>query len=552
MDVLRFVLFFSLLIGPLVLFHELGHLLMAKKFGVKCTEFSIGFGPRIASWKPAETEYSLRILPLGGYVRMLGATEEDRVEDSDRGRSINDKPIWQRALIYLAGPVMNLLIPIPVFFVFLIGNPTVLPPVVGSVEPDLPAAAAGLEPGDRIVEIEGRQVDSFSALQRRISKRAGESTALTIDRNGERMTTTITPEATAQRDRILPMRRVERGMIGIHLAQYGPILHVDSAHTPAHQAGLRTFDRVLRVDGEPTDTFTEVRRLLSEPGAHTVELLRPQQTDAPWADVRINTPIELSVEGAPLSRLGIRSAQQTVWSVTPHSPAALAGLSVGDRVTALDGVRFADIRYLMGRIQVEHSEEHMLTVVREGETLHLPLRPDARQVVAEFQSEREEVFVGAAGFASNVYPTPERRGWWSHLWLSLIGAIRETFAVIIGLIYGVVYLFTGQVDSASVGGPIMIADVASQAARDGIERFIGMMALISVNLGVLNLLPIPGLDGGQLAVLGLEGIKRGPLSNRTRQIINFVGVAFIIMLMVFVFKNDIERYWAGFADWLNS
>lgn len=551
MDALRIFLYFTLLIGPLVLLHEAGHFFVARYFGVKCLEFSIGFGPRIFSWKPGETEYSLRLLPLGGFVRMLGEHEES-TNPSDKGRAVNDQSLWKRALIFLAGPAMNLVIPVPVFFIFMMLAPGVLPPIVGTIEPGLPAQQAGLHAGDRITAIDGNTIYSFDHFQRIIAKSAKTELTLAVDRFGEQFEVMITPQSVQQRHRILPMKLVDKGMIGIHLTQYGAVVHVDQPTGAAGVAGLRTFDVVHSVNGSETRLWSDVEAALLKPGTHTLVILRPEATVDSWGDIRLRHAVTLTVPSGTLSELGLDNAQRSVWSVTPGSPAEQAGLRVGDKVLGVDGTLNADLGWVLSRLSVGANSAHILDVERDGEVLQLTITPDMRKVVAEFRSEREEVFIGLRPYAAMQYPEPEVLPLGRRLMHAATGAVRETIAIIGSLIMGVVMLFTGQVDSNSVGGPLMIADVASQAARNGLEHFIGIMALISINLGVLNLLPIPGLDGGQLAVLALEGAKRGPLSSRTHQMIQFVGVVMLMLLMLFVFKNDIERYWRSVADWLNA
>ena len=553
MDALRIILHFTLLIGPLVFLHELGHLLMARRFGVRCHEFAIGFGPRIASWRPGETEYSFRLLPLGGYVRMLGAVDGEHIAEGDRGRALTDKPIWQRFLIYLAGPAMNLLIPIPVFALFTFLGPGDLPATVGTVEPGMAAAEAGLQPGDRITAVDGRSIRSFDQLQRRIARRAGQPVEVEVLRGEETLSLTVTPAASVQRDRLLPMRTVERGMIGVHMAGYGPVAHVRGPNTDAWQAGFRTFDMVRLIDGDPVDSWAQVVERLQVPGNHTVTVLRGQPLSDAFGDVRLRIPVRFEFESTGSPELqGLVDARQTLHSVQPGSPAAAAGLAPGDRVLALDGRPISDLSWAINQLSLTPGVTRELHVERAGEPLVVSVTPEERTVVAEFRTQRSEVFVGMVARSSYTYPDPERRGTFSRMAHSVASGFRDTASLILALLYGVVFLFTGQLDSASMGGPLMIADAASQAARAGWDRFVGMMALISINLGVLNLLPIPGLDGGQLAVLTLEGVKRGPLSMRTRQIIQYIGVAMILLLMVFVFKNDIERYWSGIANWLNS
>lgn len=555
MEPLRIILFFSLLIGPLVFLHELGHLLMARKFGVRCREFAIGFGPKIASIHGSETEYSFRALPLGGFVRMLGMHEDDVPNPEDEGRSLQDKPRWQRLLIYLAGPMMNLLIPLPIFFLFHMTAPGQIPPVVGSIEAGMPADDAGLRPGDRIVAVDGKQILRFEQLQRRVSKRAGEETEFTVQRGDEQLTVRLTPEATEMKDPMFPLRTQTRGLIGIHPHSYAPIVSVFSDESPAYAAGLRTFDRILTIGDEEISTFYELSDVLAKTqGPVEVTLLRAEESPIQWGRIDFESVRTVQFEG-PIqtgSDSGLISAQRTILAIQPGSPAAVAGLVRGDEIVSIDGREFTDLAHALARLELEADTDHALTVYRDGVERELSIHPRSLTVTAEFETEREETFVGISGFRSFVSPELEKQSFFPNFWHSTVEAVRDTIGVIISLILGLFYLFAGQVDSSSLGGPMMIADAASQAARLGWQQFISMMALISVNLGVLNLLPIPGLDGGHMAVIGMESIKRGPLSSRTRQLIHFVGIAAIVLLMIFVFKNDVERYWSSIANWLNS
>lgn len=553
MDVLRILFYFTLLIGPLVLFHELGHFLAARFFGVKCIEFSIGFGPQILSWKPRETTFSFRLLPLGGYVRMLDSHELEHASYAeDKGRAITDKALWKRAIILAAGPVVNLLLPIPVFFLFLMLAPGVLPPVVGIVEPELPAAAAGLEPGDRIVSIEGKRMDTFEDLQRQFAKSADKPLTLTVQRHDRIEEIELTPKASKSRNPMLPMRIQAKGLVGIHLTQYGPVIDVRDTTSIAAQAGLQRFDTIVEIDGRAVELWSDIPALLEDGDEHTVTVLRHAKTEDSWGDVRMRHPVTLTLPAGTPEHLGMITAQQTIWSVLPGSPADHAGLQVGDRLLRVDEFVQADMSWARSRLSVDPDTDHTLLVERDGEEIELTIRPETRRVVAEFRSEREEVFIGFQSYNAMKYPPLDELSGFRKFKHAVSSSVRNTFSVATSLVVGVGMLITGEVDSNSVGGPLMIADVASQAARQGLQRFLSMMALISVNLGVLNLLPIPGLDGGQLAVIGLEAINRGPLSSRTRQMIQYVGLAFLILLMLFVFKNDIERYWRSIADWLNT
>jgi regulator of sigma E protease len=154
------------LLGVLILVHELGHFLFAKLFGVKVLRFSLGFGPRLIGVVPAATEYRLSLVPLGGYVRLLGEDPSEPVAEIDRHRTLYSKPLWQRYAIVVAGPAFNLLLPIAIYFVHFMGQRTLLPPTIGTVLSGLPAANAGLLPGDRVEAIDGSIIHYWEDLEK--------------------------------------------------------------------------------------------------------------------------------------------------------------------------------------------------------------------------------------------------------------------------------------------------------------------------------------------------------------------------------------------------
>ncbi|TVR03115.1 MAG: RIP metalloprotease RseP [Deltaproteobacteria bacterium] len=547
------ILFFLLLIGPLIFFHELGHFAAARVFGVKCEQFAIGFGPAVARWRPGETEYSLRALPLGGYVQMLGMFPEEEIDSADEGRALHDKPKWQRMIIYLAGPVMNLLIPIPIFFLVLFAAAERTASVAGVVAPDSPAAAAGLMDGDEIVAVDGSPVRFFDQLTARIRHRPGEEISLTVLRDGDELELTLVPESVLVRDSFVGLRVVETGRIGIMAARFAPIIDV-VPEGPADAAGLLTFDRIERVDGEPVASWHELRSLLeaSRGMEVTLDVLRTGRGPEQLGRLYLLEPVSLALQADEVTALGIRSAEATVFEVLPGSPAADAGLMYGDRVVGIDGRTHESLLPVLERLHAEPDRSHLLDIERNGERITVSFTPSVRTVTAEFRQEREHTFIGFRGRLD--YEAPELRPMTlgQRLWYAFSRSFAETFGFIGAMILGVWYLIVGTIDTSALGGPILIADLASQAGHAGWEPFLRMMAIISVNLGIINLLPLPGLDGGHLMILTVESIKRGPISNRTRQILNFVGIVTIVLLMLFAFKNDIERYWIDVRNWLNS
>ena len=547
-------LYFLLLIGPLIFFHELGHYLAARRFGVYCEEFAIGFGPKLASFRRWGTDFTVRALPIGGFVMLL---DRDAVEDLPQdwdGLALQDKPPWQRALILLAGPLMNLLIPIPLLFASgVLGPRDYTPALVGHVQESSPAAAAGLLVGDEVLRVNGKRVVSFDDLSRELRSRPGEEVVLSVLRGEETVALRATLETTLRRDPYLGIRQTRVGTLGIQSVGFTPDLHVDPG-SAAHDAGLRLADRVLRINGEPVWTYDEfVERLASSATPVTLLVRRSDAfTELPFLaerirHVEVSLPAHLDAEA-----FGIRSARATIDLVVPGSPGDVAGLRRGDRIVAINGEAIAYAWRAHDRIVGEPEREHTLTFERDGELMDTTIRALETEVTDDLRFRHNAVLTGLGFLQYTAPPTPRQWSLGQLVGRSFTDAFRELFGLIGALILGVWFLVTGTVDTSAIGGPIAIAAVAGEAGRAGWLVFIGTMAVISVNLAIFNLLPIPGLDGGQLMFLTAEAIKRGPLAPRTKQIMQTVSMACLLALLFFIFKNDIERYWVDIRNWLNS
>jgi len=339
-------------LGILIVFHELGHFLVAKKIGVGVLTFSLGFGPKIFGKKVGETEYLVSAFPLGGYVKMIGEDPEQEVQDVDSERSFSNQSLTKRFAIVAAGPVFNFILSILVFtciYVFF-GMP-VLTTQIGGVEPNSPAARAGLQKGDRILSIGTRPIEKWEDLSMQIKESGGKSLVLRVERDGRQMDISIQP------------------------------------------------------------------------------------------------------------------------------------------------------------------------VERQGKTI--------------FQ---EETTFWVVGIASEVVVQK------SNPWMGMWQGVYKTGEYSVLTLMALYKMVTGDISPKNLGGPLLIAKLAGEQARQGVWSFLFFVAILSVNLGVLNLLPIPILDGGHLFFFLLEGMRGRPVALRHRERAQQVGVFILILIMIYAFYNDIARF----------
>jgi regulator of sigma E protease len=340
------------LLGVLIFAHEFGHFLMAKRAGVGVLKFSLGFGPRIIGKKIGETEYILSLIPLGGYVKLLGESAGEELSEEDLKRSFLKQTVWKRISIVAAGPVFNLLLALSIFtFVNMIGLP-VLTAEIGSLQPDSAALEAGMKVGDRIIVIDGTVVTKWDEISGKVTQSKGKPLRITLNRGGAPLDLTVTPRSMKTRN--LFGENVESYKIGI------------------------------------------------SPSPNTVI-------------ERLN----------PLSAFG------------------------------------------------------------EG--------------------------------------------------------IRQTWVISKLTVISIFKMFQGVISPKTMGGPILIAQIAGAQAKEGIVQFLLFMALLSINLAILNLLPIPVLDGGHLLFFGIEMLTGREVGIRWREMAQQAGFVLLILLMVFVFMMDIER-----------
>jgi regulator of sigma E protease len=415
-----------IVLGFLVFAHESGHFLVAKLFRVRVLVFSLGFGKRLFGFRKGATDYRVSLVPLGGYVRMAGDTPEENQPANPE--EFLSKPKWQRFLILVAGPLVNVVIAIAfIAIINMVGTESVImQPIIGEVSPGKPAARAGLLPGDRILAINGEPMKDFDDMRLAIGTRSGTSLRVDYLRDGQHRSTTLTPEP----------EESEYGPVG----RIGILPYLDTAigrvkaGTPAAAAGLRTGDRIVAVNGHPVSQLSEV----------------------------------------------------DVW---------------------FDGAKKRAIA---------------LDVTRGAERFHTTLSATA--------------FDPSDPYRGFIPPTEVKK-------LTLIPAINDSIQenrkMLRYAFIAVGRLFRPEGSVKELSGPISIARISGEAVRHGWFNTIGLMALISMQLGIMNLLPIPVLDGGHIMILLIEGVARRDLSLNVKERIQQVGFAVLAALMIVVLYNDV-------------
>ncbi|MGP8157173.1 MAG: RIP metalloprotease RseP [Candidatus Acidiferrales bacterium] len=434
-SLLRDVIAGAAVLGVLILLHEWGHFIVAKLCGVRVEVFSIGFGRRLWGVKRGDTDYRVSALPLGGYVRMAGDNpSEQRTGAPDEFLS---RPRWQRLLIAIAGPSMNIFVAFAVFWGIYAfkGMPSetyVRQPAVVAAVPENSAGAPGVEPGDRIVEVNGVNTPVWEDVLAQVDKaKPGDSLSVVVSRGGSQETLKIpVPAAQASPDS-------EVGYPALP-----PVADDVTIGSPAEKAGMQSGDEVVSINGKPVVTWPQLVEQVRDSGGNSIHFV-----------VR-------------------RGGKEIPLDITPM------------RTMTPDG----QMAWLIG--------------VTEKTTEFFE-----RQSLLESTKD--------AGLAT-------------------VSGLRQIGSVLAGLV-------TGKVPVRGLGGPVFIVQLSGEAAKSGPLILLQFLAALSLNLAVLNLLPIPILDGGHVLMLAIESVIGRDLSVAVKERFVQVGLVFLLGVFAFVMYSDILR-----------
>ncbi|GGI89712.1 RIP metalloprotease RseP [Legionella impletisoli] len=441
--------YFILALFILIVVHEYGHFIVARLCGVKVLRFSFGFGKILFSWKGKKgTEYAWSVFPLGGYVKMLDETEGE-VPEHERHLAFNNKPLWKKVAVVIAGPFFNFLFAFfALWLMWVIGFKS-LAPMIEEVKPGSIAYLAGLKPNYEILALGDESIDSWRDFQYAIMPYLGSDASIN-----------------------LKVKSLNNGAI------------------------------------------------------NTVTLpLKDWQVGIKKPDLLKSLGIVPFVPSIP----------PVVGEVVKDAPASKAGLRVGDKITAINGKTITDWLELVEFVQEHPAQTIQLEVMRGQKTKTIPVTIG----LTERQGEKE----GFLGVKSQHVDWPKR-------WLRVqqkdpFHAVGKSFSQTMELTGATFVLLgrlaIGKLPIQSLSGPVGIAQGAGESARGGLSYYLSFLALVSISLAVLNLLPIPVLDGGHLLYYLIEAIRGKPLSEEVKSAGMYLGLLLLMALMVVALSNDISR-----------
>jgi regulator of sigma E protease len=555
------------MLGVLIFVHELGHFLVAKACGVRVLKFSLGFGSPIGfgrfrlRWERGGTEYVVAWFPLGGFVKMLGENlavqgedDPDAVADASPDEYLNAKPTWQKLSIVFAGPAMNLLLPVVAFIgVLWVGVPRP-DAVVGTVEAGSPAAVAGLEPGDRIASVDGVPARYWEDVESAVRDRTRGEVLLEVERGERSFEVDVPVSARSGLDEFGGVQTV--GWIGLDDRRLPSLVGVPSADSPAARAGLRSGDRIAAVNGVEVEDWQALERALAEAagsGPASLDVVRwspPPAEGEPPGEEHLALEVAIPV-GADLAGLGLTPATVLVSAVSPDFPADRAGLRSGDLIVSVDSRPVGSFSSFQETVRSSEGRPLEITYARGGELVTVTLAPEERLLPGPLGLEEKTYLIGIT-HALATLPGATRLEQERNPLFAVPRAVGMTWDMTAQFLRGLGKLATGEIGRDKLAGPIGIAEIARKSLDLGWQAYLYTMILISINLGILNLLPIPVLDGGQALIFLVEGVKRAPISTRTRELVQSLGLTMILMLMGLAFWNDISRNWSKLVEWLTG
>ncbi|MBP5295948.1 MAG: RIP metalloprotease RseP, partial [Bacteriovoracaceae bacterium] len=523
---------------PLIFFHELGHFLMARLFGVRVEVFSLGFGRKIFKFVRHKTEYAISLIPLGGYVKMFGDDpfNKDSIKEEERPYSFVHQGKWARFWIVFAGPLANFILAFGLFFALVLCGEKAPELRFGMMQEAPTLYQAGVRAGDVLREINHTEIWGPTDLMLDEKTTIAEITVERQDAlSGQRTRIPLTvnlgskeffTEFSAMPEVLRQPRLVDREQ-NFYLLSFAP----DKVQ---EEFSLEEMANAVEGKNEVTVYLHQIPTAQAPVNERTGKVITLNLDLQITPSTGINKTAEW-VFLASLAQDGFRALDVMVKSVVAGSAAAEADLQKGDVISSINHHEIYNFFTLRQLVQQTESETLEVGLWRQGKFITLNLRPRPSK-----ENGKTVKLIGVAG--SGLYQTP------TYTWIkaksidqAFSEGLKRFWQTLVKTLQGIWMLISGQISFENLGGPIAIGELAEHSWGTGISYFLQMMALISINLGVLNLFPIPILDGGHIMFVGLELIMRRPLGRRTMEIAQQIGLTLLLLLMAAAIFNDVRR-----------
>lgn len=535
---------FFLLLGVLIFVHELGHFSVAKFFGVRVETFSIGFGKKILSFKRGDTTYALSLFPLGGYVKMYGDNPEAEIPEDQKQYSFLHKPVGQRFAIVFAGPFVNLAFAAILFASIAMIGEQVPAPVVGDIESTSQAYQMGFRPGDKIESVNDKAVSNWMELEHIIQENPNETISVALVRDGEPLKIEAKTDQ-GQNKNILSLESTVGTISGLHNLATLPVVGV-AQHGVGAKNGLKTFDEILSINEKPVLLYKDLAPRLKQAitASDTVNLTVKTFNDPAAQKRKISIASENLNADMPINSLGVEGTELYIYKIQSDSPAEKAGLQPGDKLLEINGTALNEWEQVIEVVRNFKSEDKFFEFIiyREGKKMQFDITPQlSENLMTATGSTEDRYTIGVSPAYFQTLADKTKKQTLNPFKAAWIG-VEESFKWSGMILVSIWRLIDGTVSAKNIGGVISIGRVASQSFEAGLIAFIKMMAILSINLFLLNLLPIPVLDGGHLVFFSIEALKGSPLSLKKMEIAQTVGFILLMSLMVFSLYNDVTNY----------
>jgi regulator of sigma E protease len=532
---------FVVLLGLLIFVHELGHFMVAKFFGVRVEVFSLGFGKKIFKYKKGDTTYAISLVPLGGYVKMFGDEMNAEISENDKKFSFTHKPVLQRIGVVLAGPLMNFFFAILIFFVVALLGEQMRAPVIGDISSDTPAYQMGFRSGDKIIKAGGHAVQTWDQFVHMMTENHGQNLQVEVKRDGaDQLDTLQANPILVPNPNVLSTDDSIGDIEGLSTTARASVIGVRSGSLAA-KAGLQTGDLIKSIAGQPVKYFRELENVLVSLQGQPI-VLEVERFASAEASNSKTLKIELPKTSiASLSSLGIEASDLYLAKIMEGSPAQAAGLKEGDRVLQVNDTNPKKWEDVLATVKGYKGEGILsFQVERDGEKKHFDITPRMTSQMNSQGGEEKRFTVGIIpwAFPANPEMTIVKS---PNIGAALVRGFDKTIEISKMTAVSFLRLIQAKISPKSIGGVISIGQAASETFKMGITQFLQMMAVISINLFVLNLLPVPVLDGGHLLFYVIEALRGAPVSMRKMEIAQQIGLVVLMSLMVFALFNDFSR-----------